>query len=306
MATEIFHYQRQNCEVYRQWCNLYAPESEQPVFLPISFFKTHAVTDQSETTRLDFFSSSGTGLQTASRHFVPDMELYRQSFSKAFERFYGPAHNYAILALLPGYLERSGSSLILMTKELIEKAKPGSGFYLDEYPALLKQLTENETRGIKTLLIGVTFALISFAEYYQTHAQQALTHTHIIETGGMKGRGREMTRYELHELLCSSFGTSEIHSEYGMTELLSQAYSKGQGKFFCPPWMKISIQDPADPGQWLPHGKTGRICVTDLANLHSCSFIATDDLGKTYPDGSFEVLGRLDFSDLRGCNLMVV
>lgn len=274
--------------------------------MPISFFKSFAVTDQSNIAEFDFFSSSGTSQQSTSKHYVPDMEIYRQSFSKAFELFYGPANNYAILGLLPGYLERSSSSLILMTKELIEKAKPGSGFYLNEYPALLKQLEENEAQGIKTLLIGVTFALISFAEYYKTHASKSLTRTTIMETGGMKGRGREMTRFELHEFLCSCFGTSEIHSEYGMTELLSQAYSKGQGKFFCPPWMKISIQDPTDPKQWLADGKTGRICVTDLANIHSCSFIATDDLGKTHPDGSFEVLGRLDFSDLRGCNLMVV
>lgn len=305
LVSEIFQYQRNNCEVYRRWCDLYSPDSQHPVFLPIAFFKTHAIGDSKDFANTSYFSSSGTGNQTTSRHYVPDMEIYRSSFSQAFNLFYGNPADYCILALLPGYLERSGSSLIYMVNELIASARPGSGFYLNEYPNLKQQITLNEQAGIPTLLIGVTFALLEFSDYFKQHSGIALKHTLIMETGGMKGRGKELVRSDLHTLLSANFGTSVIHSEYGMTELLSQAYSNGNGKFTCPPWMSISIQDPTDPGTYFGHGKTGRICVTDLANLHSCSFIATDDLGKTSDDGSFEVLGRLDFSDIRGCNLMI-
>jgi len=229
--------------------------------------------------------------------------MYEASFTKGFELFYGPIQNYCIIGLLPSYLERTGSSLIYMVDHFIKKGKPNSGFFLNEYETVVKIIQDNESRNQPTLLLGVTFAML---EMIKSIPQQQWNHTIVMETGGMKGRGHEITRGELQNQLTKHLGVQHVHSEYGMTELLSQAYSQKNGRFHCPPWMKICIQDPADPQQWFGHEKTGRICIIDLANVYSCSFIATDDLGKTHDDGSFEVLGRIDFSDLRGCNQLAI
>src|SRR5690606_13206901 len=249
------------------------------------------------------FESSGTTKRQTSKHFVHDLEIYRQSFLKGCTGCYGPLEDYCILALLPSYLERRGSSLTSMAAEMIKASgHPHSGFYLHDLEALHQRLGELEHKGEKILLIGVSFALLDLAEQYP----MALGHTLIMETGGMKGRRKEMIRQELHLQLKTAFGVPEIHSEYGMTELLSQAYSKGEGLFHCPPWMGVLTRDTEDRLAIQPFGRTGGINVIDLANVHSCSFLATQDLGKLYPDGSFEVLGRFDHSDIRGCNLMVL
>ena len=226
--------------------------------------------------------------------------MYRTSFMTCFEQFYGPPSAYRILALLPGYLERADSSLVYMVRALMEaSAHPDNGFYLNEFEALNALLQKPCDR--HTLLIGVSFALLDFAERHPAH----LPHTTIMETGGMKGRREEITRGELHQLLQAAFGLDGIHSEYGMTELLSQAYAKKEGRFHCPPWMRIGIRELNDPLSPAEEGRSGAINVTDLANMYSCSFIATSDLGRRAVDGSFEVLGRVDYSDTRGCNLMV-
>jgi hypothetical protein len=240
---------------------------------------------------------------TTSRHLVTDVTLYEQSFRKAFSQFYGNIEDYAVLALLPSYLEREGSSLIYMAEDLIQGSNnPHSGFYLHNYDELIEKLVSLDAEGQNVLLIGVTYALLDLIEKQSFN----LKNTIVMETGGMKGRRREMIREELHEVLCKGFGVSEIHSEYGMTELLSQAYSLGDGIFECPPWMDILVRDTEDALAYIDHGKTGGINVIDLANINSCSFIATQDLGKKYPNHSFEVLGRFDNSDIRGCNLMVM
>lgn len=238
-----------------------------------------------------------------SKHFVTDLSIYEESYLKAFEQFYGNIEDYTVLALLPSYLERDGSSLIYMVNDLIEKSKKEkSGFYLHNLDELAKNLLELDSKGEKVLLIGVSFALLDLLEKFQFK----LKNTVIMETGGMKGRRKELIREELHTILCEGFGVSEIHSEYGMTELLSQAYSKGNGIFNCPPWMKILIRDTEDALSLLPKGKSGGINVIDLANVNSCSFIATQDLGKIHPNNTFEIIGRFDDSDVRGCNLMVL
>ena len=249
------------------------------------------------------FTSSGTTGSVASKHYVTDLNLYEQSYLKGFESSYGPIDAYCVLALLPSYLERDGSSLIYMVNDLIDKSKhPYSGFFLSDLPKLESVLRELETQKQKTLLIGVSFALLDFAETFKLE----LEHTIVMETGGMKGRRKELIRKELHEQLKRGFCLQHIHSEYGMTELLSQAYSLGDSLFECPPWMKILVRDTEDPLSLLPKGKTGGINVIDLANVNSCSFIATQDLGKLYESGKFEVLGRFDHSDIRGCNLMAL
>ncbi|MGB7393621.1 MAG: acyl transferase, partial [Pricia sp.] len=249
------------------------------------------------------FTSSGTTGSLTSRHYVKDIGVYEKSFRKAFFHFYGSISEYCVLALLPSYLEREGSSLIYMVDDLIQKSgHPESGFYLNDLKGLKNQLVQLEASGTKTLLIGVSFALLDLAETYPLKLQNTI----IMETGGMKGRRRELIRDELHHILKSAFGVDRIHSEYGMTELLSQAYSKGNGHFETPPWMKILIRDTEDPLTYQPIGKTGGINVIDLANRNSCAFIATQDLGKMHPNGSFEILGRFDHSDVRGCNLMVM
>ena len=249
------------------------------------------------------FTSSGTTGSITSRHLVTDVSLYEQSYRQAFSQFYGNIEDYTVLALLPSYLERQGSSLIHMVEDLIQLSNnSNSGFYLNDYDALVSKLLEQERDNKNVLLIGVTFALLDLIEKQNFK----LENTIIMETGGMKGRRKEMIREELHEILTKGFGVKSIHSEYGMTELLSQAYSLGNGIFECPSWMQIHIRDTEDALTYISNGKTGGINVIDLANINSCSFIATQDLGKKYDNGSFEVLGRFDNSDIRGCNLMVL
>lgn len=306
-ALNIHDYQRKNNSLFQQWCEQFpTPDIN---FLPIAFFKSHTVTTQNpaqnsaNNTEPLTFSSSGTTLQTPSKHIVQDPTLYEQSFLLGFEHQYGKIEEYCVLGLLPSYLERTGSSLIYMVDAMIKKGQPNSGFYLNQYQEVAHIIAENEAKNIPTLLFGVTFALLDMADKLPT---QTWHRTIIMETGGMKGRGPELTRNELHQQLQKAFEGAEIHSEYGMTELLSQAYAKNGHRFYCPPWMQVMIQDPADPKHYLPNGKTGRLCVIDLANIDSCCFIATDDLAKRYDDGSFEVMGRLDFSDLRGCSQLVL
>jgi hypothetical protein len=275
---------------------------EQIPFLPIQFFKSHDVVSNSDIIQETFTSSGTTGTITC-KHLVTDTSLYEQSYRNAFSEFYGNIEDYVVLALLPSYLERSGSSLIYMVKDLIELSNnENSGFYLNNYDELIAKFVELDNAGQNILLIGVTYALLDLVEQHKFQ----LKNTIIMETGGMKGKRKEMIREELHELLCDGFGVQSIHSEYGMTELLSQAYSLGNGIFECPTWMHILIRDTEDALAYISHGKTGGVNVIDLANLNSCSFIATQDLGKKYLNNSFEILGRFDNSDIRGCNLMVI
>ncbi len=302
-----FHFQYANNRVYNEWCHLLGIDpgtiktfKDIPA-LPISFFKSHKVT----TTQFEpdtIFESSGTTQTQTSRHLVRDVFLYKRSFLQAFNLFYGDVKDWCILGLLPSYLERQHSSLVLMVDELIKlSGHPASGFYLNDHTKLSQTLQQLESDQQKTLLIGVTFGLLDFAADFP----QQLEHTIVMETGGMKGRRKELTRAEVHQQLTEGLGVDKIHSEYGMTELLSQAYSKGDGRFLCPPWMKILIRDEEDP---LSIKETGRglLQVIDLANCYSSSFIATEDVGMVYEDGSFEVWGRLDSSDVRGCSLLVV
>lgn len=270
-------------------------------FLPVEFFKTHEMIEDKAYTDVVFTSSGTTGMVT-SRHYVQDVKIYESSYLKACEQFYGTIQDICILALLPNYLEREGSSLIYMVDDLIKKSKhPSSGFFLYNHQELYQTLLSLKKAEQKTILIGVTYALLDFIESYQIDFPELI----LMETGGMKGKRKEMIREELHKVLCKGFNVENIHSEYGMTELLSQAYSLGEGIFTTPNWMRVLIRDTNDPFTYLETSKTGGINVIDLANIHSCSFIATQDLGKIYPDGSFEVLGRFDNSDTRGCNLMV-
>ncbi|APQ17002.1 LuxE/PaaK family acyltransferase [Maribacter hydrothermalis] len=307
-ALRIFNFQYNNNSVYQSFCNHLNVEPkkvktlEQIPFLPIEFFKSKNVVSTNQKAEIIFTSSGTTGSET-SKHYVTDLSLYEESYLNAFIHFYGPVADYCIIALLPSYLERTGSSLIYMAQDLITKSKhPNSGFFLNEYDKLYQLLIELQKSKTKILIIGVSFALLEFTEQYQL----SLKNTVVMETGGMKGRRKEIVRQELHQLLTNGFGVSEIHSEYGMTELLSQAYSKGNGVFNCPAWMKILVRDTEDPLTYLNTGKSGGINVIDLANINSCSFIATQDLGKIYEDGSFEIIGRFDNSDIRGCNLMVL
>ena len=307
MAIAVFQYQYKFNPVYRQFCDLIEVQIDsinrfdQIPFLPIEFFKKRQVTCSSGSPEV-VFSSSGTTSNRTSRHYVHDVTLYELSFRKAFEQFYGRPSDYCILALLPSYLERTGSSLIYMVNDLIASSKhPDSGFYLSNLPSLADKLRALEERGTKTLLIGVTFALMDLLEVFP----MKLKHTIVMETGGMKGRRKELVREELHSRLRKGFGLKTIHSEYGMTELLSQAYSKGEGIFTTPPWMKVLIRDTEDPLTLQGSGKTGGVNIIDLANFYSCSFIATQDLGRLHPGGGFEILGRFDHSDIRGCNLLV-
>ncbi len=302
-----FHFQYNNNAVYRQWCDLTGsiPATVKTLTaipaLPISFFKTHAVTSTVfEPEKV--FESSGTTGTVNSRHLVKEAAIYRKSFQDTFRLFYGDAEDWCILGLLPSYLERQNSSLVMMVDELIRlSSHPDSGFYLNEFEKLSITLQKLEKQQQKTLLIGVTFGLLDFAEAYP----QQLKHTVVMETGGMKGRRKELTRAEVHEILVKGLGIEKVHSEYGMTELLSQAYSTGDGRFLCPPWMKVLVRDEEDP-LTVKEAGTGLLQVIDLANLYSCSFIATEDVGIVHPDGSFEVWGRLDNSDIRGCSLLVV
>ena len=326
LVLEIFQFQYQHNPIYRTYIDTlrFNPKTINKLsdipFLPIRFFKTHRVTT-TDFEPVYQFESSGTTQTGNSRHFVKDIEMYRQSFVTAFELFYGQLKDWCVIGLLPSYLERSNSSLVFMVNELIRKSgHEQSGFYLNDYEKLYENLKNLQGKKQKTLLIGVTYALLDFAEKYSL----PLTHTTVMETGGMKGRREEIVREEVHALLKREFQLDFIHSEYGMTELLSQAYSKGDGIFYCPPWMKVLVRDEEDPFEVQSSEPgvqssefrvksidsrlttKGVINIIDLANIYSCSFIATDDAGKLYADGSFEVLGRIDNSDIRGCSLMAI
>ena len=308
IAIAVFKHQFKKNKVYRSFCDLiYVHPSdvtkvEDIPFLPIQFFKSKKVLSSLDEIQ-ETFTSSGTTGSVTSKHFVTDIGLYKESYLKGFTHFYGNIEDYVILALLPNYLERNGSSLVFMVDDLIKKSKnTESGFYLNNIDELAQKLIKLDKSGQKILLMGVSFALLDLIEKYQFN----LKNTIIMETGGMKGRRKELVREELHQRLQHGFKVDKIHSEYGMTELLSQGYSKGNGVFDTPPWMKILARDTEDALTILPKGKAGGINVIDLANYNSCSFIATQDLGKVHKSGTFEIIGRFDTSDIRGCNLMVL
>ncbi|TXE09637.1 acyl transferase [Seonamhaeicola algicola] len=307
-ALEIFKFQFENNSVYRSFCDLlYKTPSdvktiEDIPFLPIQFFKSRTVLSSNSAIET-IFTSSGTTGQNTSKHHVTNLKVYQDSFNLGFSHFYGNIEDYVVLALLPSYLERKGSSLIYMVDALIKQSKqPESGFYLNNLSELKNTLTTLDCEGKKILLIGVSFALLDLVETYKFN----LKNTIIMETGGMKGRRKELIRNELHNILKHGFGVDEIHSEYGMTELLSQAYSKGNGIFNCPHWMRVLTRDTEDPLSIQKPRKTGGLNIIDLANINSCAFIATQDLGRLNTNGSFEIIGRFDHSDIRGCNLMVL
>lgn len=313
LALDVFSFQYQYNRVYRSYCDILGknPTNVHTIgeipFLPIGQFKQQRIQTGDFVPEI-IFESSGTTGSVNSIHAVKDLTLYEQSFSKAFRLQYGNPSEYCIIGLLPSYLERRHSSLVHMVDRLIrDSGHPLSGFYLYDHEKLHQTIAANESNGVTSILIGVTYALLDFSE---SHRMQ-LQHTIVMETGGMKGRKRELTREEVHGLLCERLGIDAVHSEYGMTELLSQAYSGGQGRFTSPPWMKVLIRADDDPFEIMPYPPggntsiTGVINIIDLANLYSCSFIATDDLGRLHSDGRFEVLGRLDNSDIRGCSLML-
>ncbi|HMR83984.1 MAG TPA: acyl transferase [Niabella sp.] len=310
-SLKVFRFQYDNNSIYKKYVDALGVKVSQvqtPVqipFLPIRFFKTHQVITGSFSPEL-IFESSGTTETVNSRHLVKDAGIYEESFFSCFNRFYGNVKDWCVLGLLPSYLERKNSSLVYMVQQLIEKSgHEKSGFYLYDFYQLAHTLSALKERGQQTLLIGVTFALLDFAEKYK----MPLHNTIVMETGGMKGRREEMIRNEVHDILKEAFSLNAIHSEYGMSELLSQAYSKGNGIFQTPPWMRILLRDEEDP-LTLKNSATdkvrGLINVIDLANIYSCSFIATDDLGVLYSDDHFEVTGRMDNSDLRGCSLLAL
>ena len=308
IALKVFRYQYENNKVYNNFCKLLNTEVgrvksiQQIPFLPIQFFKSHEVVSNNDPVQATFSSSGTTGMIT-SKHLVTNVSIYEESYRKGFADFYGNIEDYVVLALLPSYLERDGSSLIYMVEDLIKLSnRTESGFYLHNHDELIKNLIALDNAGQNVILIGVTYALLDLIEKQKFQ----LKNTIIMETGGMKGKRKEMIREELHEQLCAGFGVTAIHSEYGMTELLSQAYSLGEGIFECPSWIQILLRDTEDALSYVGTGKTGGINVIDLANINSCSFIATQDLGKKYANNSFEVLGRFDNSDIRGCNLMVL
>lgn len=307
-ALSLFCFQFETNPLYREFAERLkrSPENvkrlEEIPFLPVEFFKTHKVVCKDDGAYDEVFLSSGTTGMEQSRHFVKDIRYYIQSFETSFRQFIGNPEEMIIMALLPSYLERKGSSLIYMMDYLIKKSPyPESGFYLHNTEELVEKLLQSDNEGKKILLLGVSFALLDLVEKYKFQ----LKNTIVIETGGMKGRRKELIREELHTILCNGFGVSKIWSEYGMTELLSQAYSKGDGLFETPPWMKILIRDVNDPFFYLPYGRTGGVNIIDLANVYSCAFIATKDLGRLHSNGKFEILGRFDNSDIRGCNLLV-
>ena len=310
-ALETFLFQHQHNSTYRAYCNLLKIDIEniqelhQIPFLPIGVFKTAKITTgvfEAEA----IFESSGTTGSTNSKHFVKDLSIYESSFNHAFKQFYGNVEDYCILGLLPSYLERGNSSLVYMVDKLIKESKhKSSGFFLHNHEQLAKIIQENESNQQRTLLIGVSYALLDFAEAFP----MKLEHTIVMETGGMKGRKKEITKTEMHDYLKNKFQLEKVHSEYGMTELLSQAYSKADGIFETPQWMKIMIREEDDPLNTKPLTEietTGAINVIDLASRFSCSFIATEDRGRCFSNGSFEVLGRMELSDIRGCSLMAI
>jgi hypothetical protein len=307
LSLEIFNYQVRHTEVYGRFvANLgidiqSIKELKNIPYLPIEFFKSQKIICGNSPAEA-IFSSSGTSGMVRSQHLVKDLSIYRESYRKAFQLFYGDIKDYVILALLPSYQEREGSSLIYMVDDLIGLSnQEKSGYFLYDHQSLKNTLDDLKKSKTPTILIGVTYALLDFVESHRIEFPELI----VMETGGMKGKRKELLRAELHDILCVGFGVPSIHSEYGMTELLSQAYSKGNGIFYCPPWMKVTVRDTNDPLSLLGHNQTGGINITDFANIHSCSFLASQDLGKTYQDGSFEILGRFDNSDIRGCNLLV-
>ena len=307
IALRLFRYQAVNNPVYSDYLKYLGINSTsvsslaQIPFLPISFFKSHTVATGIWPEEA-VFSSSGTTGSLTSRHLVQSLAFYQSHSEGIFEQFFGPLYDFHILALLPSYLEREGSSLIYMVDHFIKRSKsPHSGFYLNDLDALLKKIGIIKGSGRKVLLLGVSFALLDLAEKHEVD----LSHCIVMETGGMKGRRKELVREELHGILSQRLNVPVIHSEYGMTELLSQGYSFGNGIFQLPEYMKIMLRDVNDPFTWAKTGKTGMINVIDLANFHSCAFIETQDLGRTREDGNFEILGRADNSDARGCNLLV-
>ncbi|MFO7851386.1 MAG: acyl transferase [Bacteroidota bacterium] len=307
ISLEIFRFQAVNNPVYSWWIKELGvdyrrvEEIDEIPFLPISVFRNHKVlTGRSKAEKV--FVSSGTTGRHKSKHYVADPGIYRKSFTSCFRIFYGEISDYVILGLLPSYLEQGGSSLVYMVNGLIEMSgSEFSGFFMDDYRSLKASIELAGEKGKRIILIGVSFALLDFAEYSATDLGDHI----VMETGGMKGRREEMTREELHSILKKSFKLDHIHSEYGMTELLSQAYSSEGGVYKSPPWMKVIIRDPHDPFSFYGDERTGGVNVIDLANIYSCSFIETDDLGVAHPDGSFEIVGRFDSSDIRGCNLLV-
>ena len=306
-CLDIYHFQYRNNLVYKKFCNMICEnpmninEINKIPFLPISFFKTKKILSVDKFEKV--FYSSGTTTNSRSKHFISDLKLYEESFIKNFKHNYGELNKYTIIALLPNYYENESSSLIYMVEKLIKLTKSNeSGFFLDDYTNLTKKLNQLDSNNDrKTILIGVPYALLDLLDFNQF----CLNNTIIMETGGMKGRRKELVRNELHEKLKSGFGVNQIHSEYGMTELLSQAYSKGNGVFSTPAWMKVLIRDVNDAQNLNFNKKSGAINIIDLANYNSCSFIATDDMGKFVSESEFEVIGRIDNSDVRGCNLLI-
>ncbi len=311
-ALETFNFQYQHNSLYRKYSDQVLTDKRQIKsifnipFLPVRFFKSHrVVTTEFQEQRI--FESSGTTQTGNSRHFIKDTGLYQKSFTLGFEKFYGKPSDYCILALLPSYLERGNSSLVMMADELIKlSGHPDSGFYLDQFENMHRKILDLEQKAQPVILLGVTFALLDFAEQYP----MKLKHTIVMETGGMKGRKKELTRQAVHDFLKQAWGIDSVHAEYGMTELLSQAYSKGGGIFYSPPWMKIILRAEDDPLSMTDEDqkpiKKGIINIIDLANRWSCAFIATDDMGILHDDGGFEIIGRVDNSDIRGCSLMVI
>jgi len=307
LALAVFSFQAKFNPLYARFLSLLSIDPslitklDKIPFLPIDLFKKYTI-KTGQWDRETLFESSGTTLQVSSKHELRSIDWYTKNTIHGFSTFYKAPSEYCILALLPAYLERTGSSLVLMADHFIKQSHyPESGFFLNDHDLLAQRLEYLQEQQIPTLLLGVSFGLLDFIEKYQIDFPALI----VMETGGMKGRRKEMTRKELHDQLKAGFGVAEIHSEYGMTELLSQAYSKGQGRFETGPTMKILIRDVSDPFYILPPQRHGAINIIDLANLDSCAFIATDDLGRQAKDGSFEILGRMDASDLRGCNLMV-
>ena len=314
LALEVFRFQASACEPYRRYIDLLGINPSEVTdikcipYLPVEFFKTHRIYSAASAKEPEIvFTSSGTTGSETSSHFVAEAALYAESFTRGFEHFYGAAEEWSIFALLPSYMERTGSSLVYMAERLQAQNKTCGGFYLYDHDKLTADLQKAAEKGGKILLIGVAFALLDYAEYLSANGivLDLPAEAVVMETGGMKGRRREVSRETMHEELCKEFGVSSIHSEYGMTELLSQAYSAGEGLFCSPPWMRVSTRDLQNPLQPLAAGQVGGINMIDLANLWSCSFLAIQDRGIVYDDGSFRVLGRIEGAQLRGCNMLI-
>ncbi len=301
IAYELFEYQRKHNLIYSDYLKGFKSINEMNRFLPISAFKTQTIVSNKNDLNL-YFESSGTTSSINSKHYIFDLNWYLKNCVRGFELAYGKIQGFCFLALLPHYLERQNSSLIAMVNHFISLSNyKESGFFLNDEASLIKRIKHCKTKNIPTILFGVSFALLDFSEKYKINFPELI----IMETGGMKGRRAEITREELHNEISNSFGTKQIHSEYGMTELLSQAYSKEKGIFYPPPTLKIIISEITDPFSKERNGKTGLVNIIDLANIDSCAFIATEDLGIVYDDGSFIIQGRLDASEIRGCNLLV-